>query len=204
MKKMILVGVMAVSSMVFASNWEIDASHAFANFAVKHMMLSTVNGSLGEVTGKVDLNEKDLTKTTFEATVDVKGINTRSTKRDDHLRSKDFFDAEKFPTISFKSTKVEKVSETKMKITGDLKIKDITKPVTLDAEITAEMVNPMNKMPTRGFSATGVVNRKEFGLGSDMPGAMIGEEIKVMIDGEFAKKDAAKPAAAPAAPAKTK
>jgi polyisoprenoid-binding protein YceI len=200
MKKMILAGVMALASVSFGSSWEIDTSHASANFAAKHLMISTVNGSLGDVTGKVNVDDKDFTKSTFEASIDVKGISTKNGKRDDHLKAKDFFEADKFAAITFKSTKIEKVSDTKFKITGDLKIKDKSKSIVLDAEITPEVVNPMSKMVTKGLAATGVVNRKDFGLGSDMPGAMISEDIKIMIDGEFVKKDGA--AAAPAAPAK--
>ena len=104
------------------------------NFTVKHLMISEVNGEFGKTEGTVVLDEKDLTKSTVEATIDATTINTREPKRDAHLKSPDFFDVAKFPTITFKSTKVEKAGEGKFKVTGDLTMHGVTKPVVLDVE----------------------------------------------------------------------
>jgi polyisoprenoid-binding protein YceI len=174
-------------------------------------MVSTVNGTLGAVTGKVELDDKDVTKSSIEASIDVKGIDTKNQKRDDHLRSKEFFEVEKFPTFSFKSTKIEKgAAEGKLKIMGDLTMHGVTKPVTLDAELSAEVPNPFTKTPTRAVSATTQVSRKDFGLTWQVPmannGVVVSDEVKISLDVEITKKEAAAaaPAAAPAAPAKKK
>lgn len=205
MKKLILTAALTLSSFAFASNWDIDSAHASANFAVKHLAISTVNGTLGSVTGKIDLNDADVTKSKIDATIDVKGINTKEPKRDDHLRSKEFFEVEKFPTITFKSTKIEKGAGNKLKVTGDLTIKGTTKPVVLDAELTPEVANPFSKKATRGFTGTTQISRKDFGLtwnvALETGGVMVGDEVKISVDGEVVKADAAAPAAAPA-PAK--
>lgn len=198
MKKLIFAAALAVSSLAFASNWDIDTAHAAATFSVKHLAVSTVNGSLGDVTGKVDLNDTDVTKSKVEASIDVKGINTKQGKRDDHLRSKDFFEVEKFPAITFKSTKIEKGEGNKLKVTGDLTIKGTTKSVVLDGELTPEVANPFSKAKTRGFSATTAINRKDFGLtwnvALEAGGVLVGDDVKISIEAEVVKKEAAAPA----------
>lgn len=197
MKKALLAAAVVTSSFAFASTWEIDSAHAAANFSVRHMMVSNVRGTLGKVTGKVMLDDADITRSTVEATIDVKGINTREPKRDDHLRSKDFFDVEKFPTITFKSTKIEKAGD-KLKVTGDLTMHGVTKPVTLDATVSNEVKNPFTKAVTRGVSATGKLNRKDFGLTWNMAleagGVVVGDEVTVEIEAELIKQEAATPA----------
>lgn len=207
MKKLILTAALTVSSLALAGTpWKIDSAHAGANFAVKHLAVSTVNGTLGEVTGNVDLDEKDVTKSKVTVSIDVKGLNTKVQKRDDHLRSKDFFEADKFPAITFTSTKIEKGEGNKVKVTGDLKIKDTTKSVVIDGELTPEVKNPFSSVPTRGFAGTTSINRKDFGLtwnvALETGGVLVGDEVKITLDAEL-NKDV--PAAAPAkgaAPAK--
>lgn len=198
MKKIILAAALTVSSFAFASSWDIDSAHAAANFAVKHLAISTVNGTLGAVTGKVELDDKDVTKSKIEASIDVKGINTKEPKRDDHLRSKDFFEADKFPNITFKSTKIEKGEGNKLKVTGDLTIKGVTKPVTLDGELTPEVANPFSKAKTRGFSGSTSINRKDFGLtwnvALETGGVLVGDDVKINVEAELIKKEAAAPA----------
>lgn len=198
MKKIILAAALTVSSFAFASSWDIDSAHAAANFAVKHLAISTVNGTLGAVTGKVELDDKDVTKSKIEASIDVKGINTKEPKRDDHLRSKDFFEVEKFPNITFKSTKIEKGEGNKLKVTGDLTIKGVTKPVTLDGELTPEVANPFSKAKTRGFSGSTSINRKDFGLtwnvALETGGVLVGDDVKINVEAELIKKEAAAPA----------
>lgn len=206
MKKQILAAALTLSSFAFASTWEIDTAHAAANFSVKHMMVSTVKGNLGDVTGKIELDDKDLTKSTIEASIDVKGLNTKQVKRDEHLRSADFFDVEKFPAITFKSTKIQKEKGTKVKVTGDLTMHGVTKSVVLDGELSAEAANPWTGAKTRGFSGSAKLNRKDFGLVWNKPleagGLLVGDEVKVEIEAEFAapapKKEEAAAAPAPA------
>lgn len=201
MKKLLLAVTLLTSSFAFASTWDIDSAHAAANFSVRHMMISNVQGTLGKVTGKVMLDDADVTKSTVEASIDVKGINTREQKRDDHLRSKDFFDVEKFPAITFKSTKIEKAGD-KLKVTGDLSIHGVTKSVTLDTVVTNEVKNPFTKTVTRGVTATGKVNRKDFGLtwnvALEAGGVLVGDDVELTIEAELMKQDGGAPAAAPA------
>lgn len=197
MQKLMLSVLLLAAPFAFASTWEIDSAHASANFSVRHLMVSNVKGTMGKVTGKVELDDGDITKSTVDVTIDVKGINTKEPKRDDHLRSKDFFDVEKFPNITFKSTKVEKAGD-KLKVTGDLTIRGTTKPVTLEAMVTNEVKNPFTKATTRGVTATAKINRKDFGLtwnvALEAGGVMVGEEVEISVDAELIKQEAAAPA----------
>ncbi len=204
MTKLMLSAALTLSSFALATTWEIDAAHAAGNFSVKHMMVSNVNGTLGDVTGKVEVDDKDVTKSKIEASIDLKGINTKQAKRDDHLRSADFFDVEKFPALTFKSTRIEKGEGTKLKVTGDLTMHGVTKSVVLDGELTPEVVNPFSGAKARGFSGTTSVNRKDYGLAwnkaLEAGGMLVGEDVKVSVEAELVKKEAAP--AAKAAPAK--
>lgn len=195
MNKLLLTAALSISSLALASTWDIDSTHASANFTVKHLMVANVSGSLGQVTGKVELDDKDVTKSKVEATIDVKSIDTKNAKRDEHLRGKDFFEVEKFPSITFKSTKIEKAGE-KFKITGDLTMHGVTKPVTLDTEISAEVVDPWKNVK-RAVSATGTINRKDFGLVWQAAlannGVVVSEDVKLFIDVELNKAAAPVP-----------
>lgn len=198
MKKLILTAALAVSSFAFATPYEIDTAHTNANFAVKHMMVTTVNGTLGDVTGTADIDDKDLSKSKVEVSIDVKNINTKNQKRDDHLRSPDFFDVAKFPTATFKSTKIEKGEGAKLKVTGDLTMHGVTKSVTLDGELTKEVASPWGPFKVRGFSGTTMVNRKDFGLNwnkaVEAGGVLVSDEVKITIEAELTGKPAAAPA----------
>ena len=193
-----LTAALTLSSLALASTWELDSAHSSANFSVKHLGISSVSGTLGDVTGKAEVDDKDITKSKIETTVDIKGINTKQTKRDDHLRSPDFFDVEKFPTLTFKSSKIEKGEGSKLKVSGDLTIHGVTKPVVLDGELTAEVANPFSGAKTRGFSGTTTINRKDFGLTwnktLEAGGLLVGEDVKVSVEAELVKKEAAAPA----------
>ena len=117
-----------------ASTWNLDSSHTQSTFTIRHLVISNVRGEFGKTAGVVKIDDKDVTKSSVEAEIDTASINTREQKRDDHLRSPDFFDAAKHPKITFKSTKVEKAGKDKLKVTGDLTIHGVTKPVVLDVE----------------------------------------------------------------------
>ena len=207
MKKIIIAAAMTLSSFALAAGYEIDSEHANANFAVKHLGINTVNGSLGTVTGKVNIDDKDITKSSVDVSIDPAAIYTGVAKRDGHLKSPDFFDVEKFKAVTFKSTKFEKNGD-KLKITGDLTIKGTTKPVTLEATLSAEGPHAWPGKLVRAVSATGSINRDDFGLTWQVPGVeafkVVGKEVKLAIDVELNRADpAAKPAEKPAAaPAK--
>ncbi|MFO0593936.1 MAG: YceI family protein [Myxococcaceae bacterium] len=198
MKKMLIVAALTVSSMALASNWKIDAAHTSATFAVKHMMVSTVKGTLGTVSGTIALDDKDASKSKLSVSIDPKTLETGVTDRNNHLKSPDFFDVEKFPAVTFTSKSV-KIDGAKATIVGDLKIKDATKEVTLTGELTPEVANLFTKVPTRGFSGTASINRKDFGLtwnkAMEAGGVLVGDEVKIMIEAEMTKDE---PAAAPA------
>src|SRR5579884_1464308 len=143
--------------------WEIDTAHSSVGFAVKHMMVSTVRGSFKKFEGTIHLDEQNPAASQVDVTVDVNSIDTGDERRDGHLKSPDFFDAATYPTMTFKSTKVEKLSDEKFRITGDLTIRGTTRQVTLDVELTGE-TRDMQGQRRAGFEVTGSISRKEFGL----------------------------------------
>jgi polyisoprenoid-binding protein YceI len=191
MKKLVaLIAAFAVPGLAFADAWSIDTAHTQAGFSVRHLVISTVKGEFGKTSGTVNLDDKDVTKSTVEATIDVASISTRIPDRDTHLKSPDFFDAAKFPTISFKSTKVEKAGEGKLKVTGDLTMKGVTKSVALEVSgPTAEIKDPWGNT-RRGLQARGKLNRQDFGLTWSKvveAGPVVGDEISIEIDAELVK-----------------
>jgi len=175
-----------------ASTWDIDPYHTESSFVVKHMMVSNVRGQFGKTTGVVQQDDKDITKSKVEITIDTSTIDTRVAKRDAHLKSPDFFDVEKFPTITFKSTKVTKGDGNNLKVEGDLTIHGVTKPVVVNVEYTPETLG--NGKTLRGFTATTKVNRKDFGLNwnkaIEAGGVMVGEDAAITVEGELVKQTA--------------
>ena len=199
--KSLITAALVLSLPAVASTWKSEAAHSTATFSAKHMMVSTVRGTMGAVTSTIELDDKDLTKSKVEATIDATKLNSGVEKRDTHLKSPEFLDAAKFPNLTFKSKKIEKNGD-KYKITGDLTIKDKTKEVVLDATITPEVANPFSKQATRGVSAVTTINREDWGLTWNVPvagdGLLVSKEVKIELDVEYVKEDAP----AKAAPAK--
>ncbi len=187
-----------------ATTWTIDPAHSTCGFAVKHLVVSTVRGTFGSCTGTIRLDDQDLTKSTVEATADVKSIDTRNETRDNDLRSPNFFDAEKYPTITFKSTKVQKAGDGQLKVTGDLTMKGITKPVTWDVTYSPMAVKGFKGELRRGFTAVTQIDRKEFGLTYSKAieaGPVVGDTVKLEVDAEAFQQEpkAAEASAAPQA-----
>jgi polyisoprenoid-binding protein YceI len=190
-----------------ASDWALDPAHSQVRFKVKHMVVSTVEGSFTKFNGIVNLDDKDPAKSTVEVTIDAASIDTHEPKRDAHLKSPDFFDVEKNPKITFKSTKVDKAGKGKFKVTGDLTMHGVTKPVVLNVEgPSPEMKNPWG-VPVRVVSAQGKLNRKDYGLNwnkaLEAGGVLVGDEVTLDISAELNPKQD-KPEAAAAAKAETK
>jgi polyisoprenoid-binding protein YceI len=191
-----------------ASEWAVDGSHSSADFTVRHMMVTDVRGSFRKVEGVVNLDDKDPTKTSVAIELDVASIDTRDPKRDEHLKSPDFFDAAANPKIMFKSTQIKKAGKNKYKVTGDLTMRGVTKSQTFDVVgPTAPIKNPWG-MVVRGASVSGKVNRKDFNVNwnktLDAGGVVVGDEVKIQVDLELVEKPAAAAVAAPdkaAAPA---
>ena len=183
----IVFAVVALPAFALAAEiWNIDTAHTQAGFSVKHFTISSVRGDFDKTSGKVVLDEADVTKSSVEATIEVASISTRDEKRDGHLKSPDFFDAAKFPTITFKSTKVEKAGEG-LKVTGDLTMHGVTKPVVLDVtSLTKEMKDPYGNT-RRAVSATAKLNRKDFGV-SYGPDAVVSDNVGLTIEAELIKE----------------
>ncbi|HEX8702640.1 MAG TPA: YceI family protein [Myxococcaceae bacterium] len=199
-KSVVAAAVLAAPALAFGATWEIDPAHSNAQFSVKHMMVSTVKGEFGKLAGTVNIDEKDITKSSVDVVIDATSIDTRNEGRDGHLKSPDFFDVKNHPNLTFKSTKVEKAGEGKLKVTGNLTIRGVTKPVVLDVEgPTGEVKSPFDGQPRIGATATTQINRKDFGLNwnkaLEAGGVLVGDEVKVSIEFEGQKK-------APAATAK--
>ncbi len=188
--------VAAVLSLLAAaanSNWQIDPQHSSAQFSVRHLAISTVRGAFSKVTGTVALDDKDITKSTVDVTIDVTTVDTREPDRDKDLRSDRFFDVAHYPSMTFKSKKVEQVTPGKLKITGDLTIRGTTKEVVLDVEgPTAPIKDPWGNQRTAA-TATTKVNRQDFGVKwnatLDNGGVVVSDDVSITIDVELVKKD---------------
>ncbi|HET8722707.1 MAG TPA: YceI family protein [Anaeromyxobacteraceae bacterium] len=186
------VALALVPALAFAqaATWNIDGSHTRTGFSVKHLVISDVKGEFGKTEGKVQLDEGDLSRSTVEVTIPADSIDTRDAKRDAHLKSADFFDVAKFPTITFKSTKVVAGKDGALSITGDLTMHGVTKPVTLDGEITKAITDPWG-LTRRGVTLTGKIDRKAWGITwgkvTDV-GAVVGDEVKLDIQAEIVKE----------------
>ena len=171
--------------------WQIDAAHSEIQFAVRHMMISTVRGRFTQFTGTIEADEQNPTAAQVNVTIDAASIDTGNTDRDKHLRSPDFLNAEQFPQITFKSTSVEQNGQSEGKLHGELTIRDVTKPVVLDVEYAGIAKSPWGTT-SAGFSATTKINRKEWGLNWNVAletgGWLVSEEIKVSIEVELVKQ----------------
>jgi len=188
MKKItILASLLALSATTFAQTWSVDKAHARLGYSVTHMTLSENEGSFKSYEVKINAAKADFSDATFDVSIDVNSINTDNEMRDKHLKSADFFDVEKYPTITFKSTSLKKVSGNQYKLIGDLTFHGVTKPVTLTAVYNGTVENPMSKKPVAGFTITGAIKRADFGFASAMPAAMLGETINLRASGEFTK-----------------
>ena len=171
--------------------WNLDTSHTVVGFSVRHMMISNVRGTFGSFKGAVQVTGDDPTTARLEVTIDVASIDTREPKRDDHLRSPDFFDAAKLPTMTFTSRKVEKTAAGRLKVTGDLTLRGVTKEIVLDVDtLTPPMKDPWGMMRV-GAHATTVISRKDFGLTwntvLEAGGVAVGDEVSITLDVELVK-----------------
>ncbi len=184
MKKMVLL--LALSAFVFsvqAQKFSVDKSHSKVGFSVVHLSISDVEGAFKISDATLTSSKDDFSDATFELTADVNTVFTDNDRRDGHLKSADFFDAAKYPTISFVSKSFKKVADRKYKLVGDLTMHGVTKSVTLDGMLNGTTTNKAGKK-IAGFKFTGTLNRTAFGVGS-MPAAVVGEEIELKANGEF-------------------
>ena len=165
--------------------WSVDNAHSQVGFAVKHLMISTVRGRFGSVSGTVEFPGGDYKDARADVSIDAASIDTREEKRDTHLRSADFFDVERFPTLTFKSRRVQAINGDTFQLVGDLTIKGITREVVLDVEVEGFQKDPWGNQKA-GFSATTKVNRKDFGLtwnqALETGGLLVGDDVKISLD----------------------
>jgi polyisoprenoid-binding protein YceI len=192
-----LLSVLApVLALAEPTTWNLDSSHTQSNFTVRHLVISNVRGEFRSTTGVVKIDDQDPSRSSVEAVIDAASIHTREEKRDAHLRSPDFFDVEKHPKITFRSTRVEK-SRDGYKVTGDLTMHGVTRSVVLDTTLTPD-IKDMQGNTRRGLSARTTINRRDFGLNWSKvveAGPVVGDEVKIEIDGELVKQAATGPTA---------
>lgn len=169
--------------------WKLDPIHSLVEFSAKHLMITTVKGRIADVVGIVYTDEKDPKKSSVEATLKAASLDTRTDQRDQHLRSADFLNAEVYPEIKFRSTRIEGDKEN-FKLTGDLTIRDVTKPVTLDVQFEGKTKDPWGGERV-GFSGTGKIDRRDFGLtwnqALEAGGVVVGNEIKINLEVQAVK-----------------
>ena len=189
---LVLLAALAAPALAQTTpTWEIDPAHSSIQFGVRHLMISTVKGRFPKFTATEVVDEKEPTRAVVEASIDAASLDTGEAKRDEHLRSPDFFDAQKYPTITFKSTKVEAAGDRRFKLHGDLTMHGVTKPVVLDVEATPQ-VKGMRGETRAGARATTKINRKDFGINwsqtMDGGGVVVGDDVDVTIEVEGVKK----------------
>jgi polyisoprenoid-binding protein YceI len=172
------------------TTWDIDSGHSVVEFGVRHLTVSTVKGQFGKVSGELVLDETDPKRSTVTAKIDPATIDTREPKRDTHLKSPDFFDVAKYPTVTFKSTTIKDAGKGRLEVTGDLTIRDVTKPVTLAVEGPTPAVKDLKGGLVRGASLSGKINRQDWGLTWNKPleaagGVLVGDEVSLDIQVEL-------------------
>lgn len=188
---LLILAVMTPLNLLAAS-YTLDPAHTTIGFKVKHLMIANVKGSFEKFRGVILIDDKDITKSKIDVSIEIASINTNITKRDEHLRSADFFDAAKHPNMTFVSTRVEKTAPDKLKVHGNLTIRGITKPVTLVVEgPTAEIKSPQGVVK-RGASASATINRQDYGVSwnkkLDAGGVVVGDDVQIIIDAELDKQ----------------
>jgi len=195
MKRMIaiiaIVTALSLPSLAPAATWNIDAEHSSIGFKLRHLMVANVKGLFEKYQGTVEIDEKDITKSKVSVTIETASINTNVKKRDEHLRSADFFDVTKYPAMTFVSKKVLKTGEGMLKVTGDLTLHGITREVVLDVEgPSRESKDPWGNVRS-GATATAKINRKDFGLNwnkaLETGGVVVGDEVIINLEVELIK-----------------
>jgi len=188
-----LAAALSLPAAAVTSNWQIDPQHSSAQFSVRHMAIATVRGAFSKVSGTIILDDKDISKSTVDVVIDVTTVDTREPNRDNDLRSDKFFDVAHYPTMTFKSKKVEQVAPGKLKVTGDLTIRGTTKEVVLDVEGPTTPIKDPWGFQRSAATATTKVNRQDFGVKwnatLDNGGVVVSDDVSITIDVEMVKKD---------------
>lgn len=180
-------------------SWKLDTAHTQVQFAVRHLMISKVRGEFQKVNGTIDLDETNPSAASLDVQIETASVNTRDAQRDGHLRSPDFFNADVYPLMTFKSSAVNVTGANTARLTGDLTIRDITKPVTLDVEFLGKVKNPWG-LTSAGFTARTTINREDWNLtwnvALETGGVLVGKDIEISIEAELINMPEGAPAAA--------
>lgn len=188
--------ILSLPAVAATTEWKIDPAHSSAQFAVRHLAISTIRGAFTKVSGTVQLDDQDVTKSSVDVTIDADSVDTRVPDRDKDLRSERFFDVAKYPTITFKSKKVEEAGPGKLKVTGDLTIHGTTKEVVLDVDGPTPAVKDPWGNQRAAANATTKINRQEYGVKfnakMDTGGLVVGDDVAITIDVEMFKPGASK------------
>jgi len=188
MKKVtIIASLLALSATTFAQTWSIDKAHSRLSYGITHMGISESEGSFKTFDAKLTSSKEDFSDAKLDVTIDANSLSTDNEMRDKHVKNADFFDTEKYPTITFKSTSFKKVSGKNYKVTGDFTFHGVTKPITLDAVLVGTTTHPMNKKQIAGFKFSGVIKRSDFKVAPETPAAMLSDEVAFKGNTEFSK-----------------
>lgn len=191
MKKIILLAVITfVTTAAFAQNWKVNKYHSHFTFTITHLTVSDVDGAFKEFDATITASKADFSDAKFTFTANTASVNTGVDARDNHLKSPDFFDVAKYPTLTFVSTGIKAgASANHYKLIGNITLNGITKPVTLDLVYRGTVTNPSTKGPDAGFQVTGAINRSDFNFGSKFSSPILGNEVTFKAAGEFDKAD---------------
>lgn len=182
------VFILAAAFTAAPSIWKKDKSHSRLSFTITHLSLSDVTGGFTDFDVDIQSEKPDFSDAVFTFTAKAASVNTDDEKRDAHLKTADFFDVEKYPGISFKSTSIKKSGNNTFQLTGNLTMHGVTKTVTMNLLHKGTIENPMNKKPTAVFQLTGKIDRTDFGIGNQFPAMVVGKEVTIKADGEFVKQ----------------
>ena len=186
MKKISLsIVLMLIAGTTFSQSWVTDPAHSRLGFTITHLLISHVTGNFKQFEVKAITAKPDYSDAKIELIAHIASINTDVEQRDTHLKSADFFDAQKFPTLVFKSTSWKNVQGNEYKLTGNLTMHGITKVVVLDVTYEGKIQNPVNKKDIAVFTIKGVIKRSDFGIGSKFPAAMVGDEVTINASAEL-------------------
>ncbi len=186
----LLTGILALAAplaLAQTSTWTSDPAHSEVDFSIRHLGISNVHGRFGKVAAAIAYNETDVTKSTVNATIDVGTVDTGEEARNNHLKTPDFFDVATLPTATFASTSVAR-DGANLKVSGNLTLHGVTKPVVLDVEGPSAPAPGMDHKPHSGFTATTTISRTAFGIGAKFPSAILGDDVKLTIELEVVKQ----------------
>ena len=191
-----LAGMLSLPAFAGTTTWQIDPKHSSAQFAVTHLMISTVRGEFHQVNGTVVIDDADISRSSVNVTIDASTVDTREPDRDKHLMSPDFFDVAKYPTMTFKSTRVEPAAPGKLKVTGDLTIRGVTKQVVLEVTAPKPAIKDPWGLQRTGVSGSAKINRQDFGVAwnksLDAGGVVVGDDVNITLDVEMVVPPAVK------------